>query len=149
VGEEGVALEDRVGRPLVRRNPQGVLVIDHEPSLGDLLEPGDHAQRRCLAAAARAEHGEELTLLDVEVDSVDRGDVAEPLGDRLEDDALAARPFGRGCDRTALQLVSFPDPGRDWPPRMPEPRKRADPSQVAKALKARLGLVHAVQLAER
>jgi hypothetical protein len=31
---------------------------------------------------------------------------------------------------------------------MPEPRKAADPSQVAKALKARLGLVHVVQLAE-
>ena len=48
--------------------------------VGRDLEAGDHAQRRGLAAARRAEQREELAVAIVEVDVVDGDDVAEPLG---------------------------------------------------------------------
>jgi hypothetical protein len=93
VREERVALEDGVGWALVRRDPLHVDVVDRQPAVGDLLESGDHPQRRRLAAAAGAEHGEELALVDAEIDRVDRRQVAEALGDGIEDDAGAA-PLG-------------------------------------------------------
>ena len=64
---------------------------------GRVLEPGDHPQRRGLAAPGRAEQREELAVGDVEVDVVDRdhrlGALAapgEPLGDALERDGGGA-----------------------------------------------------------
>ena len=51
---------------------------------GDVLEAGDHAQRRGLAAARRTEHREELAVFDVERQIVDRGDFMEALGYTVE-----------------------------------------------------------------
>ena len=48
---------------------------------GRLLEAREHAQQRRLARARAAEQAEQLALEDVERDVVDRGDVAELLGD--------------------------------------------------------------------
>jgi hypothetical protein len=84
VGEERVALEDRVRRPLERRQPGDVDAVDEDAPLGRLLEAGDHPQRRRLAAAARAEQREELAAGDVEVERADRHHVAEALRDGLE-----------------------------------------------------------------
>ena len=92
MGEERVALKDGVGRALVRRQPGDVVAVDQDLALVRLLEAGDHPQRRRLAAAARAEHREELALGDVEVDVVDGGEVAEALDD------------GRGARRSAGPL---------------------------------------------
>ena len=59
VREEGVALEDGVDRPLVGPRPGEVVSpMSTRPAVG-LLEPGDHPQRRGLAAARRPEQGEE------------------------------------------------------------------------------------------
>jgi hypothetical protein len=49
-----------------------------------LLEAGDQAQRRGLAAAGRAEQREELALLDVERDLLDRLKGAEGLAHVVE-----------------------------------------------------------------
>ena len=55
--------------------------ISIEPS-GDLLEAGDHAQQRRLPAAGRADEHDELAVVDLQRDVVDRDDVAaEPLRD--------------------------------------------------------------------
>ena len=57
-----------------------VLARDADVALVGLLEPGEHAQRRGLAAPARAEQREELAGLDVEVDGVDGDHRTEALG---------------------------------------------------------------------
>ena len=59
VREERVALEDGVHVPLVRREADHVLVAEEDAALGRLLETADHAQRRRLPAAGRAEQREE------------------------------------------------------------------------------------------
>ena len=64
-----------------------------------LLEAGDHAQRRRLARARRAEQREELAVRDVQVDVVDRDDVAVGLAR-----ALDARPSANA----ALEDVEAP-----------------------------------------
>ena len=51
----------------MRRQAGDVVAVDQDRARGRLLEAGDHPQRRRLAAAARAEQGEELALGDVEI----------------------------------------------------------------------------------
>ena len=52
------------GRSLTTRPPMTI------SPLGDLLQPGDHAQQRRFAAAGRADQDEELAVGDFEVDGV-------------------------------------------------------------------------------
>jgi hypothetical protein len=64
--------------------------------LGGLLEPGDQPQGGRLAAARRAEQGEELAPGHVQVDAVHGGDVLEPLDEPDQPDLAsthAATPF--------------------------------------------------------
>ena len=49
---------------------------DRDRAVRDLLEPGDHAQRRRLAAARRADEDEELAVRDVEREVLDGLDAA-------------------------------------------------------------------------
>ena len=66
---------------------EDVAVAEGDPALVGRLEPGEAAQRRRLAAAARAEQDEELALLDLEVEVVHRGRrrlAGEPLGEPLD-----------------------------------------------------------------
>ena len=56
-----------------------VVAVDQDLARGRLLEAGDHPQRRRLAAAGRAEQGEELALRDLEVELAHRDEVAELL----------------------------------------------------------------------
>ena len=56
------------------RHVGDVPVADQDPALGHLLEPGDHAQQRRLAAARRADQHHELPVADVEADRVHRLD---------------------------------------------------------------------------
>jgi hypothetical protein len=77
VREERVRLEDRVDVALVRRQSCDVAVADQELALVWLLEARDQAQRRRLAAAGRAEQGQELAAADRQVEPVDGHDVIE------------------------------------------------------------------------
>ena len=88
VREEGVVLEDGVDRPLVGGNAGDRLVGEEDLALGRLIEAGDHAQRGRLAAAGRAEHREELALLDLDAHVLDGDEVAERLGDVLDLDVV-------------------------------------------------------------
>ena len=94
-GEDRLPLEDhRVGGPVARPALQ----------LGDarrrLLEPGEHAQQRALAAPARADDDEEAAGLDRHRKVVDRGHDAA-LGRELLDESLDADLRGGDGHRCA------------------------------------------------
>ena len=85
VGEECEALphHGRVALP-------GLALVDPlaaEPhlALARLLEAGDHAQRRGLAAARRPHERDELALGDLQLDAAHRLHLAEALGQPVED----------------------------------------------------------------
>ena len=84
VREERVVLEDGVDRTPVGLEVRDVVATEHDRAVGRLLEAGDHAQRGRLAAPGRAEQGEELARPDEQVEVVDRGERAEPLGDAAQ-----------------------------------------------------------------
>src|SRR5215210_400905 len=84
--KERVRLEDGVDVTLVCGQPADLVVAEVDAALGGLLEAADHAQRRRLAAAGRAEQGEEAAALHLQAQVVDRDDVVEPLGDVDEPD---------------------------------------------------------------
>ena len=86
VREQGVALEDRVDVPLVRRHLGNVDIIEDDAAARRALEPGDHPQGRGLPAAGRADHSEELAAGHVQVDAVDGNNVTECLRQLLEVD---------------------------------------------------------------
>ena len=68
---------------MIRRHEQAArgiahhAVADADAPAGVLLEAGDHAQRRGLAAARRPEQRDELAALDRQIDVVDGDDFAE------------------------------------------------------------------------
>ena len=79
---ERVRLEDHRDVAVPRREVGDVAAADLDRALGDLLEAGDHAQQRRLPAARRPDEDDELAVVDLERDVVDRDDVAaEPLRD--------------------------------------------------------------------
>ncbi len=90
VREERVLLEDHVDRPAVRRDGGDVLPLQDDATLVRRLEAGDHPERRRLAAAARAEQREELSVSDRDVDVAHRFRLAEALADPFEGDGDVA-----------------------------------------------------------
>jgi hypothetical protein len=59
---------------------------------------GDHAQQGGLAAAGRADQGDEFMVADLDIDTVYDGDRAEQLGARrIETDAIAPSLSCRRC----------------------------------------------------
>ena len=81
VREQRVALEHRVDGALVGLARRDVLAADQDAAGRGLLEPRDESQRRGLAAAGRAEQGEERPGGDREVEVLDRREPGEPLRD--------------------------------------------------------------------
>src|SRR6202011_4060934 len=69
---------------LVRPEIGDVLAVDADLAGGGQLEPGDHAQRRRLAAAGRPEKRNELAAFDGEVEALDGVTRAEGLLDVFE-----------------------------------------------------------------
>ena len=84
VREERVALEDRVDVAAVRRQAGHVLLAEVDRARSRLLEAADHPKRRGLAAARRAEEGEEAAVVESDRDAVDGDDVVEALRDPVE-----------------------------------------------------------------
>ena len=81
VGEEGVVLEHHADVPLLRWQPHDVVVVEEDVARARLLESRDAPQGGGLAAARRAEEGDELVVPDLELEPVHRGHVAEALGE--------------------------------------------------------------------
>ncbi|OPZ52338.1 MAG: hypothetical protein BWY91_02355 [bacterium ADurb.BinA028] len=75
VREEGVVLEDHGHVAVPRRHLRDVALADVDPTARRDLEPGDRAQQRGLAATGRTEQREELTIVDGQVEPVQRRDV--------------------------------------------------------------------------
>src|SRR5262249_33398056 len=68
---ERVALENHRDVPFLRRQVVDDAVADPELAVGDLLQPGDHAKRRRLAATRRADENHQLAVVDREVEVED------------------------------------------------------------------------------
>jgi hypothetical protein len=84
---ERVALEDHRDVPLARSEVGDVAAVDHDAAGRRLLEPGDQAQERGLAAPRWADEDHELARLDFERDVVDADEAAgETLRDALQRD---------------------------------------------------------------
>src|ERR1022692_1413897 len=122
--EQRVALEDRIDVALMRRDAGDIHVIEQDPAVSRLLEPGDQPQRGRLPAAGRAEQREELAAGNREVNLVNGG-LCEALCQRDELDLATSHvgylPFGRG-------LRSAP---RRSAPRLPRPGLHSNPSWFA------------------
>ena len=58
----------------------------HRLSFSRRQEPGQHLRRRRLAAAIGADEAEDLTPLDIKIDVVNGGEVAEPAGQITRND---------------------------------------------------------------
>ena len=84
---ERVVLEDHGDVAVAGRQVVDDLVVDAQLTVGDLLEPGEHPQRGRLAAPGGPDEHHELTVRDVEVESVDGlRSVLVALGDLGEGD---------------------------------------------------------------
>ena len=95
VGKERVRLEHHVDRPPIGRQRGEVHAVEQEGAGVRRLEARENAKQRGLAAARRAEQGEELALLDVERDIVDRDNATEALADALDAKKHALAAGGR------------------------------------------------------
>jgi hypothetical protein len=82
---ERVALEDHGHIAVPRRDIRHIAPTQRDGPGGDRFQPGDHTQRRRLAAAGRTKQGEELAILDLQIETahgdrlgaVDLGHVCE------------------------------------------------------------------------
>ena len=84
---ERVVLEHHGDAAVGRLVAGDVAVVDDDAARGDRLQPGDDAQQRRLAAAGRADHDDELALLDREAHALDGAEGAVVLGDVVDDEA--------------------------------------------------------------
>ena len=111
MGVEGVVLENHGNVAVLGRDVVHELAVDDELAAGDLLQTGDHAQGRGLAAAGRADQDDELLVRDVEVELLHRDDAF--VGDLQIDpfllQRLAAGLFALSALRAAFKGVHFLD----------------------------------------
>ena len=68
---ERVGLEHHGDAALARRHVVDELAVDQKLAVRDRFQSRDHAQRRRLAAAGRADEDDELAVGDVEIDAAD------------------------------------------------------------------------------
>jgi hypothetical protein len=97
---ERIALEHHRDIAVARGDVVDHAVADAHDALRDVLEPGDHAERRRLAAAGRADEHHELSVLDGEIEIVDGArTVRVDLADVLERDTSHRSPPARLAPR--------------------------------------------------
>jgi hypothetical protein len=78
---ERIVLEHHRDVAITRGELVDPLAADQELTLGDVLQSGDHPERRGLPAARRTDENHELAVLDVEIHVLDGlRAVAVPLG---------------------------------------------------------------------
>jgi hypothetical protein len=71
LAEERVVLEDEPDSAILRRDAGDVTPVNEHATVVDLGQSSDHAKKRALAAAARAEQHEELAVRNRESDAID------------------------------------------------------------------------------
>src|SRR5262249_36688677 len=85
---ERIRLKDHCDVPFAGRNVVDHPIADRDRPLADLLEAGDHTQRRRLAAPGWPDDHDELAVTDLEGQVVDRtGSVRVDLRDVLKRDS--------------------------------------------------------------
>ena len=66
---ERIVLEHHRDVAVLGRHVVDDVAADRDLAVRDVLEAGDHAQRRGLAAARRADQNDEFMVLDIEIDA--------------------------------------------------------------------------------
>ena len=94
-GEQGVALEHDADVAVFDGDVGDVPILHHHGALHRIDEAGDGAQGGGLAAAGRAKEREEFTLLHMDVDAVQGGEVAELHHDIIQPDHNTQNSFVR------------------------------------------------------
>ena len=89
VRKQGVGLEDHTHVAFACRSARDVPAPDQDTAVRYLFEPGNHAQRRSLAATRRTQQRNEVAGFDTEGNGIDRRHLAVALGDGLENNARA------------------------------------------------------------
>ena len=84
MGEEGVVLEDGVDIPLVGGEGGDVPALQDDAAGIGGFQAGDDAEGGGFAAAAGAQEGDKLPLLDIDADAPEDLGIAECLGNILE-----------------------------------------------------------------
>ena len=103
---ERVRLEDHRDVAGGRREVVHDVVADQDASLGDALEPREHAQDGALPAAGRADEHHELAVLDVERELANGQRVVVPLPDVLERDSGHRLTPPRGGRATSVKRAA-------------------------------------------
>jgi hypothetical protein len=88
--KESIVLENRVHWALLRRQADCGSSTNHDLAPIRRFKPGNEAQERCLAAAARAEKRKEFAGPDTQRNIIDRFDPAEEFRDILKRDGVVA-----------------------------------------------------------
>ena len=70
MGEQGVALENRIDCPFMRRNIINPHAVKKYVPLGRRLKTTDDTKRGCLAAPTGTQQREEFLIVDIKVDVV-------------------------------------------------------------------------------
>src|SRR5690606_26133025 len=78
---QGVVLEDNAEVALVGGQVDDRLTVNADIAAGRLEKPCDEPQGRALAAARRAQKGDQLTMIGVDIDAVKRQDGLLELGE--------------------------------------------------------------------
>ncbi len=104
---ERIRLEDHGDVARSRRDVVHDPVADEDPAARDLLEAGEHPERRRLAAAGRPDEHEELAVLDLDHEIVDRARLVELLRNVVERDGChqgRASEVDRGSAKCAAAM---------------------------------------------
>ena len=105
--EQAVRLEHHAHVALVRGHLGDVPAADRHGARGGLVQAGEDPQRGRLAAARRAEQGDQLTRLDVQGQPVERLDGAVDPGQVVEFDGDSVRHAGApGCGAGVIGAVA-------------------------------------------
>src|SRR5438105_5701678 len=67
------ALKDHCDVALLRRDVLDGTAVKEDAATRWRVQPGDHVERRCLAAARRAQQDDEFLVNDLEVERIDHG----------------------------------------------------------------------------
>src|SRR5262249_34379160 len=89
---ERVGLEDDADVTVPRLDVVHARAVEGDVAPARVVDAGQHQERRGLAAAGGAEHGDERAVVDPEIDALDRGGAAPPLADVPQLDDRHAYP---------------------------------------------------------
>src|SRR5215469_2636217 len=90
---ERIILEHHCDVSVLRRHIIDELIADVDLARGGFLEPGDHSQGGALSATRGPYEHDELSVGDIEIDTLNRGGAVECLDDVSERDLRHLSPF--------------------------------------------------------